>query len=432
MPAGARHAASYWAATAGPLPVLGPATNDLDTDVVIVGGGFTGLSTAWHLHRAGRHCVVLEANEIGWGASGRNGGMVVPRYKFTFPTLEARYGREVALEMYRGAHAAVDTVERIVADCAIDCDFARSGHLTPMVHRADVGRFTADVRWLADHAGDRRPAMLDAAEAAHRIGTAFYTAACFEPRGGGIHPLRYCIGLASVLAARGVTLFVHTPALSWRKDGDGIVVKTRGARIRARQLVLATNGYSDLAPVTAALRCRVVPMVSSLIATAPLPDPLRRSILPQGHLATDAKRLTNYYRMMPDGRFVFGGRGGASNRESPAIYRRLARDMVRLFPQLGGTAIDHRWSGRVAVTIDGLPHAGRIDDRVSYAVGYNGRGVALSALLGGMLARFACGEPATLGAVTAAPFDPIPFHALRVPAKQAAIAWFRVLDALGA
>jgi len=175
-----------------------------------------------------------------------------------------------------------------------------------------------------------------------------------------------------------------------------------------------------------------VPMVSSLIATEPLPAPLRGEILAAGHLVTDAKRLTNYYRLMADGRLVFGGRGGATGSESAAIYARLRRDMLRIFPQLANVRIDYRWSGRVAVTLDGLPHAGSVNDRVFYAMGYNGRGVALSALLGRMLANFACGQADTLGPITHGRFAPIPLHALRVPAKQVAIGYFKLLDMLGA
>ena len=426
------HPDSYWAATAGPGPAFPTIDRDLQTDVVIVGGGFTGLSAAYHLRKLGRACVVLEANAIGWGASGRNGGMAVPRYKLTFPAIEARYGLNCALDFHRAAHSALDTLEGIISDCAIDCGFSRCGHLTPMVHQQDIRRFADDARWLAVKAGDTQPSMLAREEVRERIGTNFYAGAYFEPRGAGIHPLRYCQGLARALGTRSVQIFERSPADSWLQDGAGITVRTRNATLRCKCLVLATNGYSDLTSTTAALKQRIVPMVSSLIATSPLGSELRAGILQQGNLVTDAKRLTNYYRVMPDGRLVFGGRGGATGKESSAIYARLRRDMLRIFPQLADAGIDYRWSGRVAVTLDGLPHAGALNDSVFYAMGYNGRGVALSALLGGMLAQYACGQTPSLGPITQTSFDPIPLHFLRVPAKQVAIGYFKLLDALGA
>ena len=359
------HAPSYWAATARhacAFPALG---TDIEADVAIIGGGFTGLSTAHHLQKAGQTCVVLEANQVGWGASGRNGGMAVPRYKLTFPELERKYGTETALLMHRTAHEAVDTLEAIVGEYSLDCAFARYGHLTPVVNPVDITRFEADVRWLEKNAGDRTPRMLDAGEASARIGTAFYKAAYFEPRGAGIHPLEYCQALANSLASRNVGIYCDTPVESWSPEAGGVVVHTARARVKARHLVIATNGYTDLTHAGDQLKKRVVPVASALIATEPLSASLRAQILPQANLATDAKRLTNYYRVMPDGRFVFGGRGGASSQASERVYRRLAKDMAVIFPQPAGVSLDQRWHGLVAATPDFFPPVGGLSPVVS-------------------------------------------------------------------
>jgi gamma-glutamylputrescine oxidase len=422
---------SYWAATAGPPPPLSTLASDIETDVLIIGGGFTGLSAAYHLSKHGLQCALIEANGIGWGASGRTGGIAIPRYKHTFPEIDARYGRKAALDLYQLAHSALSTLEQIITDCGMDCGFARYGHITPVVHERDEKRFATDVRWLADQVGDTNPSMLGRAELEERIGTKYYAAGYFEPRAGGIHPLKYCHGLARALVNRGVRLFVGTPAVAWQRDATGVTVETPNARIRAKQLLIATNAYSDLAPGTGELKPRVVPMVSSLIATVPLTGEIGKSVLRYGNLVTDAKRLTNYYRMTPCHRLLFGGRGGATNRESASIYARLERDMAAILPPLRGTPIEYRWSGRVAVTLDGLPHAGALNERVFYAMGYNGRGVVLSAFLGHVLAQYACGDAVALGPLTNTRFEPIPFHLLRVPAKQLAITYFQLLDALG-
>lgn len=422
---------SYWSATAPLLDGLEPLERDLEVDVAVVGGGFTGLATAWHLMRRDRRCAVLEAGEIGAGASGTTGGQVVPRFKSTFPELERAYGRTTALAMHRIAHAGADLVERAVGELRIDCGYRRHGHVTPIQHPHDIDRFVADRDWLQREAGDLNPRILDQAAVARAVGSAIYRGGYLEPRGAALHPLAYCRGMARALAARGASIHPRTPVTSWTIDGDRVLVQVPGARVAAGKLVLATNAYGDLTAAGDAVRKRIVPILSSQVATAPLPEAVRATVLLDRNTATDAKRLTNYYRVMDDGRFVFGGRAGATNRESPAIFRRLQREMTHLFPQLEGVAVEFGWSGKVALTRDGLPHLGSLGDRVLYGMGYNGRGIGLAALFGERLAALAEGEPVDLGPLTAAPFSPFPFHSLHVPGKAVAIAGKRLLDALG-
>jgi len=423
--------ASYWAATANTAVTFPPLSADTETDFVIVGAGFTGLAAAHQLSKRRADCLVLDANRVGWGASGRNGGMAVPRYKSTFPALAQKYGADTAISMYQTAHRAVDTLEAIIADCHIQCGFSRVGHITPVVSAHDLSRFEKDVRWLEQEVGDGAPRMIDAADTERRIGSRFYMGGYFEPRGAGIHPLNYCLGLASALVERGVRIAGCSPARAWRREGGAIVVETPAARVRARYLLIATNAYTDIEGFGDPLRRRIVPVVSSLLATAPLAKPLLSEIMPARNLVTDAKRLTNYFRISDDGRMIFGGRGGASNRESPRIYRRLAADMVRILPKLEGVPIAYRWSGRVAVTLDSLPRVGTLAHNVHYAMGYNGRGVALATLLGTKLASLACGENLDLPPL-AGELKSIPFHGFRVPAKRTVITYYKLLDALGA
>ena len=423
-------AISYWAATTSKFDRGSSLTGDVETDVAIIGAGFTGLSVAYHLKQAGRDCVVLDAHEPGWGASGRNGGIAVPRFKKTYPELAKKYGEDIAIGLYRVAHDAVDTLEQVIAQNDIACGFARHGHITPVVFEADIKRFEQDVRWLGRTIGDTTPEMLGSQEVLRRTGSSFYKDGYFEPRGGGIHPLAYCRGLASALVRQGVPIICNTPILSWRSDSSAVVLEGVCGRVKARALVIATNGYTDLSEAGELLKRRIVPVVSSIIATEPLPEKILNELLPGRNVVTDAKRLTNYFRLIGGSRMLFGGRGGASNRESPKIYKRLARDMVAIFPQLRGIRCDYTWSGRVAVTLDSLPHLGRIDRNVHYAIGYNGRGVALACYLGKMLARAVCGESAELGPICSNPFKEIPFYALRTPAKRIAITCYRILDRL--
>jgi glycine/D-amino acid oxidase-like deaminating enzyme len=294
-----------------------------------------------------------------------------------------------------------------------------------------VARFENDIRWLDLHAEDRIPRMLDRAETARRIGTDFYTAAYFEPRGAGMHPLNYCLGLAESLAKRGVPIYCDTPVAEWHVDGPRVVLYANGRRVTASQVIFAANAHSGMTAAGAQIKRRIVPMVSSVIVTEALPESLRVRLLPEGNLVTDAKRLTNYFRLLQDGRLFFGGRGGARSEANASVYSRLQQDMLAILPELRGIKAAYRWSGHVAVTRDGLPHIGSLNERTFYALGYNGRGVALSALMGKMLAQRVCGEAIALGPMTDEPFRPIPFHSLRVPGKQVAIAYYRVLDAMG-
>jgi gamma-glutamylputrescine oxidase len=422
---------SWWASSSRYSVECSPLTADLETEVAIIGGGFTGLSAAYHLQRAGVACAVLEAHQVGWGASGRNGGMVVPRYKRTYAELEKGYGEATARQLYWLAHEALKTLEDIVQDHGLSCDYRRTGHLTPIDNEVDRARFEADIDWLRLRPRDRVPRLLDAAETAKKCGTSHYRAAYLDQRGVSIHPLEYAQSLAGALAAGGVAIHGQTPVLRWEATDTGVRVETPRGCVRARQLVLATNGYTDLTPAGDEVRRRVVPVASAVIATEPLPEALRAVILPDGESATDAKRLTNYYRVLRDGSLLFGGRGGEAAHASARHFERLRRDMLNLFPQLHDIELTHRWYGLVAVTLDSLPHIGSLNARVHYGLGYNGRGVLLATLFGRQLASLAMGEgqPA-LGPMNEGRFVPIPFHALRVPAKKLALTWLQFVDSL--
>lgn len=400
-------------------------------EVAVVGAGLTGLSAAHHLQQSGVSCVVLDAAEVGGGASGRNGGMAVPRYKRTFPELERAFGVDTAVRMYEAAHHGLQVLRDIVSAHGLECDHINTGHLTPIDNDSDCARFRDDVEWLKSRVGDDAPRLLDATQTARKCGTTYYRAAYFEPRGVSIHPLEYTQSLALALTRKGMAVHTQTPVLDWAETGDSVVLQTPNARVRARQLVLGTGAYSDLTPAGGPLRRRVVPVASALISTEPLSPEMRVSFLPDGESATDGKRLTNYYRILRDGSVMFGGRGGASAEAGTRSFDRLRQDMVNLFPQLRHAAVLHRWYGLVDASLDGLPHIGRLSHRVHYGMGYNGRGLVLATLFGRHLASRAMGHAdESLGPMSAGPFEPIPFHALRVPAKQATITWMRCVDFL--
>lgn len=422
------HPNSVWAATANPRSNLPCLEDDIETEVAIIGGGYSGLSTAHHLSKAGVDCVVIEANDVGWGASGRNGGMAVLRYKKGFSELATLYGDETTLGLYRLVMEAVDTLEGIVREYSIDCGFSRYGHITAANGRKSVESLEADIAWLARRAGDHGARMLDAREMRQMVGTSVYPGGYLDPRAGGVHPLNYARGLGAALHGKGIPIYVSSPVESMERDHGGMVLSTRRGRVYAKKVVVTTNAYTDLMPLGTNLARRIVPVSTSVLATAPLPSELASSILPQGQLVTDNRHLVNYFRMLPGNRLLYGGRGDITGKESPDIYRGLHSMLVSTFPALKDTAIEFHWSGKVAVTLDDFPHFGKLGEKIFYSVGYGGRGVALTNLLGKLLARLVCGEAVDAGPMNKGRFNPIFMHRLRIPGMQMVAGYYGLLD----
>ena len=424
----AERPSSIWASTALPAPHLPRLKGTIKTDVAIVGGGFTGLAAAHHLHQAGVSCAVIEANDVGWGASGRNGGMAVPRFKKGFAALASQYGDAMALRLHAMIHDALDTLEATVKTYDIECGFVQCGHLTAAHSQAAHAALAADTEWLARNAQDRVPRLLDKGAMAAETGTDVYVGGYLDARGAGIHPLNYARGLGRALAERGVPIFVGSPVL--RIDDDQAAIETDQGRVEARHVILATNAYSDLTPSSRALHRRVVPVTTSVIATAPLTPNLAQEVLPTRRLVSDTKHLMNYFRIVADNRILFGGRGSINGRHSDAVFAGLRAALTRTYPDVALTEITHVWSGKVAVTLDDFPHLGKLSERVFYAAGYGGRGVALTNLLGKYLAHMITGRPVDAGPISQNRFAPIPFHGLRIPIMQIVAAYYQVRDKL--
>jgi glycine/D-amino acid oxidase-like deaminating enzyme len=287
-----------------------------------------------------------------------------------------------------------------------------------------------DVRWLESEARDKAPRILDAPATAELTGTQCYVGAYLDRRAAGIHPLNYVRGLAQALSREGVPVYAGTEVRSLREHGEGVILETARGVVRAKQALVATNAYTDLVPFGTDLGSRVIPVWTSIVTTEPLTDELLTQIVPRRHVVSDTRHLLNYFRIAPGKRLLYGGRGSLTGKETPEVYSRLEGKLAETFPALRGAAIDHRWSGKVAVTLDDFPHVGRVSPHVAYAMGYGGRGVVLTNLLGKMLAQLAMGLPIDAGPMSAAPFGRIPLHALRIPAMKAVAGYYGLLDSL--
>jgi glycine/D-amino acid oxidase-like deaminating enzyme len=424
-------AASLWADTAEPLPAFPKLAGEVKADVVIIGAGYTGLSAAHHLAKGGLSPVVLEANHPGWGASGRNGGVITAKFRLSFRDIDVAHGRTMARRMYEIAHESVDMVEELVSEFGIErARLTRSGQVKAAHNDATLRAAIDEAAWMTREMRDTEVRILDPHQVRDETGSQVFVGGILNPGSGGIHPLNYLRGLARGVAQRGVPVFQESPVLALRRDGDGVVAETPDGVVRARQAIIATNSYSDLTSATARVQRTLVPFRSALIATEKLSPNLAGSLMPTGRTYTETKRMMRWFRKVDD-RVIFGGRGAFGKQDSESAFDALRKAMVGIFPDLADIPLAFKWSGLVAMTLDSVPHVGRLDDRTLYSVGYNGAGVAMSSLMGRYLAALVRGEKVDLGLLDAGRLKTIPFYAFREPAVRAVAGWYQFLDAVG-
>ena len=424
-------APSLWGATATPLRAFPALAGDAQADVVIIGAGYTGLSAAHHLAQSGLSSIVLEANRPGWGASGRNGGVITAKFRLSFPAIASAHGKPMAKRMYEIALDAADIVTELCEAYGIDAaNLTRSGQVKAAHNQETLAYAVKEAEWLRAELGDTTMSVLDAGQVRAETGSNGFVGGVLNAGSGGIHPLNYLHGLAEGVAAQGIPIHAGTPALRLRREGDGVLVETPGGVVRAKQAIIATNSYSDLTPATKAYQSTLIPFRSAIIATEKLSPNLAATVMPTRRTYTETKRMMRWFRMVDD-RIVFGGRGAFGKTDSPAAFRALHKAMIGIFPQVSDIPLAYRWSGLVAMTLDSVPHVGRVDDRVMLAMGYNGAGVAMSSLMGRYLAAFARGETPDVGLLDASRMRRVPFYPLREPAVRMVAGWYQFLDAIG-
>lgn len=416
---------SLWAATAPPAPPTPSLSESVSCDVCVVGGGYAGLSTALHLAERGVSVVVLEAKEPGYGGSGRNGGQVIPGLKFDPDELEATFGRERGARLVRFAGSSPDAVFHLIIKHRMDVPRARSGWIQGAHAPASVN----EVRRRAEQWARRGASVefLDKAETARHLGTSQYFASWIDRRAGAIQPLAFARGLAKAAMGAGVRIYGHTPATGLFRDRGKWVVETAArARVTADRVVICTNAY--IGALWGGVRETVIAANSYQIATQPLPDNVRESILPFGQVSSDARKLPLYFRLDHQGRLLLGARGPFRDPKGPEDWAYLDLMLSRLFPQVKGIKIDYRWCGRVAVTRDFLPHLHEPAPGLLIDIGCMGRGVALQTALGRTFAEYVATGDAEALPFSRSPIKPVPFHGLKQFCFAATVAWHRHRD----
>ncbi len=397
-------------------------------DVVVIGSGYTGLAAAVQTARGGRDTVVLDAGDAGFGCSTRNGGQVSTNVKPDFATLARRLGADRAAAILRDGRASLDWLEAFVAEERIDCDFRRVGRF----HAAHTpARYAALARALAAtpraHAVEAH--LISRAEQRQEIDTEAYHGGVLYPRHASVDPARLHQGMLDRALTAGARVLPHCAATALTTDGVGIRIQTARGVIAARQVLVATNGYTGrLVPW---LRRRVIPVGSYIIATEELPRAVMARLIPRNRILSDTRRVVYYFRPSPDGRrILFGGRVSDAETDPRISGPLLKAELVRLFPELAEVGISHSWGGLVAYTFDTLAHIGR-HDGIFYAMGYCGSGVGMAGYLGMRVGRQMLGQPDGATGFDDVPFQTRPFYGGTPWFLGAAIAYHRWRDALG-
>lgn len=416
---------SLWAATAPPAAQTPPLDAATEADICIIGGGYAGLSTALHLAERGISAVVLEAEEPGWGGSGRNGGQVIPGIKYDPSELIKKFGAEAGEAMSRFVGNTADLVFDLIEKHGMEVPRARKGwiqgaHTVEMIET--VTRRAAD--W------QRRGVVaqvLDQTQMRDHLGTDQYLGGWLDPRGGAVQPLAYARGLTRAALKAGARVHGRSRVQAIRKNGTHFMVETeRGATVKAKKVVIATGGYTgDLVPK---LRQTIIAPNSFIVATEPLGDNLAKTILPGGQVSSDTRQLLLYFRRDHENRFLMGGRGPFREPNSAADWQHLERVMLKMFPQIKGASFAFRWCGRVALTRDFFPHFHEPEPGLLIDIGCMGRGVGLQTAVGkAMAAYLATGARKELP-FPVVPIEPLPFHALHKLYVSAIITWYRMTD----
>ena len=422
---------SLWRENAMPAPAPQILSGSATADIAIVGGGYTGLSAALRAIERGLKPVVLEAVEVGFGASGRNGGVVSTKFRVSLNDMAKRHGVAVARRMNQLGHDAMDCLEHYVEAFDLEAaGFLKSGNLRCAHNSHALAALTEEARTIRDTFGDIDLRVLDSEETAHETGSRGFVGGVLNSHAGVIHPLNYARGLAQAVRDGGGEIFERSMVESTSHAPAGIQLRTKHGTVSADRLILATNGYSDLSVATAGIRKTIVPFRSAMVATEPLRAEFFDTLMPNARSYSETRRMMRWFRRVGD-RVLFGGRGAFGKSDSDAAFSALETAMKGLFPQLTDKSVTHRWSGLVAMSMDSLPQVGLVNPRTAFSLGYNGAGVAMATLLGRHAVDLVLGEAPDLGPLLRRRPEGIPFYFLREPAIRTVAGWYQFLDRLG-
>jgi len=404
-------------------------TGDATADVVVIGGGYLGLTTALRLAERGRDVVLLEAGRVGGGASGRNGGFVLPGFTAGNQAIADRLGDRAAADLWALSVEGVAEVRDLILRHDIDCDL-RDGVFVAAAEAGHARSLRREAAMLRRQFGYRGIEHVDVAAGRDIVASDAYFGGNIDHGAAQLHPLRYAVGLAAAARAAGVRIFEKSPVVSLDYAAGAPIARTALGAVHAGSVVLAANAYlGGLAPDVAG---RILPLRTFMVATEPLAPAVADRLFPAGTAVYDTQAVLDYYRLGADGRLLFGGGCAAGDWSRERIAAAMRRKIARVFPELGDVGIDYAWGGLIDLTANRMTDVGRTGDGIWYAQGFSGHGVALTARTGRALADAICGDGADYARLAAMPHRSVaPLRPIAGLALRAGLAWHKLRQGLG-
>jgi len=422
-----QHTASYYAATANNSKNRPTLRGEHRADVCVIGGGYTGLSAALHLADKGYSVILLEAEKIAWGASGRNGGHVGTGQRKDQGELEKLVGKERAKLLWNYSLEAVNTVEELIRKHSIDCDLKRGNlHVASKSSHSDGLR--GEVDHMQDHYGYDQLRFIEKSELDAMVGSKQYHSGLLDNGSLHLHPLNYAQGLADAAENAGVTLYENSRVESY-DQGKPTTIKTTEGTVTADFLVLGCNGY--LGNLENKMAGKIMPINNFVLATEPLGAKLAQELIRDDVSMSDSLFVINYWKLSADNRLIFGGGENYTSNFPSDLKQFVRKYMLRVYPQLANTQIDYAWGGTLAITLNRMPHFGRLQANQFYAQGYSGHGVPTATMAGKLLAEVVSGTAERFDVMANVPTIGFPGGTLlRWPGLVAGMLYYGLLDKL--
>ncbi|HEX2147057.1 MAG TPA: FAD-binding oxidoreductase [Pseudorhizobium sp.] len=421
------HTHSWYAASANDKRLRPKLEGDVEAEICIIGAGFTGISAALELCERGYSVVVVEAERVGFGASGRNGGQIVNGYSRDLETIAARYGQDKAVRLGEMSLEGGQIIRDRVARYGIDCDLVHGGFFAAFNEKQIRGMEAHKATW--EKHGHTGLEMVSKTEVERYVRTDRYAGGMIDRLGGHIHPLNLVLGEAAAVEGLGGRIFEQSRVTHVEPE-DRPLVRTKNGSVRASYVLVCGNAY--LSPLLPEIHSRMMPVSSQVMATEPLDPDLVESLLPANYCVEDANYILDYYRRTSDNRLLYGGGIGYGGHDPKDLTSVIRPNMLRTFPQLKNVQIDYAWSGNFALTLTRIPHVGRVSDNIYFSHGDSGHGVTTTHLLGKILGEAVAGHAERYDIWASLPNFPFPGgRTFRVPLTALGAWWYGLRDRLG-